>query len=374
MVMTVYPLAELAQGRAKAPARPGIYVFRAADQGALYVGKSKNLRSRLASYFRPGVAVARKPWALQRFASTVHIECTGSEFAALLREVELVQAWAPPYNRRLRHPERYAYIGVDYRDPFPRLTVTAVPWEGGQFLGPFSPTRRVTEAVEVIADAFRLRTCESEIVATPNGTACWRHQVRCCSAPCIAATTAGAYGRDLLQALLALTGRSRAALRALVQERDRLAAAERFEDAARRQRRIAAIEQARRLLFISQRVWHDALVVQPAAEPGTVQLWGIAGGSVRSQAICARGLLWQAFAQVWEGVHHAATREGEMIPQRELDARWIVHRWLRSAAGQRWSIPLRQQRRDVVWQRVQALADAAVASLFPGLQLGGKEW
>ncbi len=361
--MILYPVAELAGGCAGVPAAPGVYVFLGAEKSALYVGKSINLRARLASYFRPGAAAKGKIRALRQFGRWVRIECTGSEFAALLREVELVQTLAPSYNRRLRHPERYEYIGVDYRHPFPRLVVTRELWEGGQFLGPFPRSRRTVEAVQAVADAFGLRCCDP----MADGNACWRYQVRLCSAPCLGATAPGTYGRELLHALVALTGPSRVVVRALAAERDRLAGLERFEEAARRQRRIEAIERLRGLLYISQRVWHDALVVQPAAEPGSVSLWGIVGGAVRVRAVGARGRLGEAFGEVWAALQES-TSPASAIPQRELDGRWIVHRWLLTPAGKQWSVAFRGRGRDAVWHQVVGLADQAVAELFTAVQ------
>ncbi len=365
-----FPVAELAHSCAHVPATAGVYVFRSPEGQALYVGKSNNLRARLGSYFQPAAARHRKTRSLQRFAETVDVERTGSEFAALLREVELVQALAPPYNRRLRRHERYAYIGIDYRDPFPRLTVTDTPWEGGQFLGPFANTGRTREAVEVVADLYTLRTCDGAIVPDPNGSACWRHQVRTCSAPCLGATSPGAYGRDLLQALRAFTGRSRTALTALVAQRDCLAAAERFEEAARQQRRLAALERLRRILFVTQRVWHDAVVVQPGTEAGTVRLWGIAAGSVCSEATCAAAQIEAGAARLWHAVEHAAAERLPLVPQHDLDARWIIHRWLTSPTGRRWSVRLGRPGTPAPQQQITALAAAAVADLFAGAAAG----
>jgi len=365
-----FPVAELAHSCARVPAAAGVYVFRGPEGQAFYVGKSSNLRARLGSYFQPAAARHRKTRSLQRFADTVDVERTGSEFAALLREVELVQALAPPYNRRLRRHERYTYIGIDYRDPFPRLTVTDTPWEGGQFLGPFANTGRTREAVDVVADLFTLRTCDGAIEPDPSGAACWRHQVRTCSAPCLGATSPGTYGRDLLQALQACTGRSRAVLTALVAQRDRLAAAERFEEAARQQRRLVALERLRRILFVTQRVWHDAVVVQPATEPGTVRLWGIAAGSVCSEATCAAAQIDAGATRVWQAVEHAATERLPLVPQHDLDARWIVHRWLTSPTGRRWSVRLGRNSAVATRQQIAALGQAAVADLFSSAATG----
>jgi len=359
----VFGVDDLAGDACRVPPIPGVYLFRAADGGALYVGKSRNLRARLSAYFQPGATRLRKVRALQRSAATVTIEPTGSDFAALLREIALVQALEPPYNRRLRRHQRYAYLAVDYREPFPRLTVTAAPADGVRVLGPFTPHARVADAVALVSDAFRLRTC-ADPEAPGVSTHCFRLQLRACSAPCLARITPGEYGRDFLRAVQALSGRSKAAVADLVAERDRLAAAERFEEAGRRQRIIAGIQTVRRRLFIN-RVWQESLIaVQPGAAPGTVRLWGIAGCAVCNDAVATVSELAAAVDRIMEGLQGADGDTLAFVPQAELDRRWVVHRWLRSAEGQRWSVPVRDTPPAVLQARVGALAREAVGMFW----------
>jgi excinuclease ABC subunit C len=342
------------------PALPGVYVFLGGDREVLYVGKSKNLRARLASYFGGAVPRSRKLRALRDFCHSVWVERMGSEFAALLREVRLVQQLAPMHNQRLRHPERYAYVGVDFREAFPLLVVTTEPWQGGRFLGPFPRRRGAAAAVQVIADAFGLRTCDP----MPKDDACWRHQVRRCSAPCIGRTNRGEYGRQLLRALSTLSGRSPVVLKELALERDRLSAAERFEEAARCQRSIEAIRRVRRLLFVTQQSGTDAVVVQPGPFSGTVCFWAIVDGSVRHRVSSHCRSVAQVFPDLWEALQRENHTGSPMVAQSELDARWIVRRWLRSPHGRRWSVPVGGRSRAVVHDEVATMASAAAADLF----------
>jgi excinuclease UvrABC nuclease subunit len=329
-----------------------------ADRAPLYVGKSVRLRARLASYFQPAAERRSKGRKLRRLARTVRVERSGSEFEALLRELELIQRLRPPFNVRMRSPERYAYVRVDYSDRFPRLSMTRVPDSEGRYWGPFTRPRQVGALVEMIADSFELRTCEPL-----PGEACWRHQMRRCAAPCTGAVSEGAYGRNLLVARQALSGCAGAALQSLRRERDELSQAERFEAAATRQRRIEAVERLRGLLFASEKAWCDAIIVQPGVEPGSLVMWSVVRGSVRD---CLRGeheLARRLFDRAWAAAQCAAS-DGEPLASEEVDRRRIVHQWIRSSAGARWSVRTRGRKRGEVADEIVALADRAISRLL----------
>lgn len=361
-----YRVEDLRAGRNDLPRCPGVYVFRDDAGSALYVGKSRNLRSRVRSYFRPGARHERKSRTLQQLAVRVDLELTGSDFAALLREVDLVQELAPSLNRRLRHPERYAWIALDTRDPFPRLDVTTEPWPGGRFLGPFANVRRVRAALEVLTDTFHLRTCDGRLDPQPEAPGCWRLQVRTCSAPCRGVVSPGEYGRQLLPALLAASGRSARVRETWERERDRHAAAERFESAARLQRQIAALDRVRRNLFITERVWHDGFVVQPDFSPGQVRLWRISSGTPQAPLIGTPQEVRAALPSLRATYGEADRTRPRLIAQRDLDRRWIVHRWLRSPEGQPWSVLAPPGQHDIdLAPRLHDLLESAAACLFP---------
>lgn len=351
-------LADLEAGCARLPAAPGVYAFLSGDGTPLYVGKSVRLRERVASYFQPAAQRRTKIRKLHRAARALRIERTGSEFEALLRELELIQRWRPPLNVRMRDPQRYAYVGVDYAHPFPRLRVSSEPEDSGRWWGPFARPRDVENLVAVLADSFALRTCEPM-----PAESCWRRQTRRCSAPCVGEVSEGEYGRDFLLARQAIGGLSGAALRELRAERDRLSAAERFEAAATRQRRIEAVEGLRRVLFASSRVLCDAIVVQPASQPDSVVLWAVVGGCVRERAQGPAGAVETLFARIW-GAAQRPVDEGEPLPKDEVDRRRIVHQWLRSPVGGEWSVPTRGRARAAVLDDVRALAERALWRLL----------
>lgn len=325
---------------------PGVYTFYDGDGVPLYVGKSKSLRRRLQSYFGARPTERRKAKMVQLFASSVEVERTGSHFAALLREIELVQQLRPRFNRRLRYPARYAYIGIDFRAPFPRLDITTRPWSDGRFLGPFAARQRMRHALEEVCAAFGLRTCGDPLPSAAEGRRCWRYRLRTCLAPCQGQVTRGQYGRALLQALQTLAG-SQEAVRRWQAERTQLAEALAFERAQRLLQREQRVRAAQKQLGISMWRGDDAFVIQPGLVPDSVSLWAIRDGDVAAvvsvapkDALGAFGSLYALFAQP-----RAALR---FVSQTALDRRWVIFRWLRSGEGAAWSVPVRGRGRAAV--------------------------
>lgn len=341
---------EVRFSRKRIPSAPGVYSFFGEAGEPLYVGKSVNLHRRLASYLVAG-SNHRKTARLMRCAVRVEIERTGSEFAALLREVELVQSLRPPFNRRMANPERYVYVELDYSGGFPRVRVTDCPGEAARYLGPYVQRARLAATVEALNDAFRLRTCDP----LPPGVPCWRQQMRRCMAPCVDAVDAGVYGREFLVVREALCGRSGEAIRRLAARRDEHAAVERFESAAALQRRIGAIEQMRRVLYASQVPSEDAIVVQPALAAGEVEMWAIAAGGVCFNGSARATALQSAFDAAWQALVAPRQRIAP-IDKVELDRRCIIRQWLRTRAGAAASLITAGLDRNAAWQHCSELA------------------
>jgi excinuclease UvrABC nuclease subunit len=348
---------------AAVPNEPGVYVFRDEQGAVLYVGKSKTLRRRLQTHFAKRTPERRKRTMLQLFAATVAYERTGSHFAALLREVELVQQLRPRFNRRLRYPERYAYIALDLRSRFPRLVLTTEPWPLGRFLGPFTARSRMRQALEELCDAFGLRTCDDPLPAPSEGLRCWRYRVRTCLAPCQGMVSAGQYGRALLLAVQTLSG-SRVALRKWEQQREALSEALAFERAERLLARELRVRAAQRLLAISVRRGDHAVVVQPAVSPKYVSLWAVCDGDVAASYTVAHAQVKEAFEALWP-VFQRPGPKVRFVEQAALDRRWLIFQWLRTEEGKTWSVRVQPgQAAKLVWPDIQARLQLLPRVLF----------
>ncbi len=337
------------------PLGPGVYVFFDRDGAVLYVGKSKCLRKRLQSYFRPGAQERRKKSALRNLAASFAVEEMPSHFAALLREITLVQELAPRLNRQYRHPQRYAYFAVDFRQPFPRLEVRSEVEPGPRYFGPVLAPRRLAAALAEVADAFALRTCADPLPPAAEGQKCWRFQVKTCLAPCMGEVSAGTYGVRLLRALRVLTGgwesfhHWKHSLAGKGDGNPQLS--------LRLERRLASVEKARRMLLLARYQGDDAIVVQACPGATGAEGWAVRQGDVAARADLRLEDFDRGFARLWS-VFDAPHREPQLVDKADLDRRWAIYRYLRSAEGQQWSVIVRGREREDVWWDVRALVRA----------------
>jgi len=241
---------------------PGVYRMLGAHGDVLYVGKSRQLRTRLLSYFR-------LPWPEHRHArmlrETANIECevAPNEFAALLRETRLIRAHLPAYNRRGARPLDRWWVIVISRGPVPRLRVQRASTVAGArssgsstVIGPFAHKSPLVSAVRVLNDALGLRDCADRVpmVLRDSGDlfaddpayartpACHRYETRRCLGPCVAACTHGEYHAQLERAQEFLRGTSEAPCVTLEQEMAAASAQLSYERAGWLRDRLAALE------------------------------------------------------------------------------------------------------------------------------------
>ncbi|MFP5070341.1 DEDD exonuclease domain-containing protein [Pseudonocardia nantongensis] len=224
------------------PAAPGVYLFRAGDGEVLYVGTSGDLHRRVRSYFTAGERRRRVRDMLDRAEKVDTVVCA-HPLEASVRELRLISAHKPRYNRRSRNPGRTWWVAPT-DEIFPRLSVVASPRAGA--LGPFGSQRAATDVLDAALDAVPLRRCTVRIPArnparNPSASPCALHELGRCAAPCAGLQSPDDYApavhawRDLVG------GRSDTPLRTLAAEVDARAGEGRFESAARARDRLAAL-------------------------------------------------------------------------------------------------------------------------------------
>jgi excinuclease ABC subunit C len=278
--------------RKRCPRKPGVYGMVDATGELIYVGKAKCLRSRLLSYFRPR---SRDPKAGRIIEHTFIIawEAATSEFAALLRELELIRRWQPRFNVQGQpHRSRRVYVCVGRR-PAPYLfTATRPPRTARHVFGPVPGGDKVREAVRRVNDWFRLRDCpqaQEMVFADEQGLfpleltpGCIRHEIGQCLGPCAAACGRDDYAASVRAAVAFLEGRDTAPLEAIERDMTATSAALQFERAAALRDKLAALQ------WLTEHVGrlHEAArqsfvyAVPSAEEP---DLWyAVHGGRVRA--------------------------------------------------------------------------------------------
>jgi DNA polymerase-3 subunit epsilon len=225
------------------PHAPGVYLFRDEQSRVLYVGTSRDLRTRVRSYFTASETRSRIGEMVAIAESVSGIECA-TPLEAEVRELRLIAEHKPKYNRRSRFPERVHYLKLT-REPWPRLSlVRRVTDDGADYVGPFSSKKSAEKCLAAIHETFPVRQCSQRIARHPSGSACVLAEMGRCLSPCdgsVDETTYAAVVRQLRDNLLRrpddvveLIGRRMAAL----------AEGERFEEAGVHRDRLAAFVRA----------------------------------------------------------------------------------------------------------------------------------
>ena len=226
------------------PTGPGVYVFRNAASDVLYVGKSKNIRQRVKSYFY-GDGRKKIEDLLAEMKTVEGIACS-SELEALVLEARMIREHEPKYNRQGKTWRRYAYLKLDTSEAWPRIKVVReTKGDGAFFLGPFPSASQANLAKEAIEDAFEIRRCTRSMGTSTRFSPCALADMGRCQAPCDDRTTPERYA-ELIRGLISSLHSPGGLLEALEQRMDRLAAMDRFEEAAQARDRLRALGEALR--------------------------------------------------------------------------------------------------------------------------------
>jgi DNA polymerase-3 subunit epsilon len=270
------------------PRLPGVYLF-VGDRGeVLYVGKAKDLRSRVRTYFTAGETRGRMAEMVGLATAVTPIVCA-TPLEAEVRELRLIAAHKPRYNRRSRFPERATWLKLTV-EAFPRLSrVRDVRDDGATYLGPFSSARQAELATAAVHEAFRLRQCTARLSPRSPSPACALAEMGRCGAPCDGRETVEAYARHVDDVRRAMTGDARAIVEALSRKVARLAEVERFEDAAVHRDRLAAfVRAAARLQRLSALTRCAELVAARLRDDGCWEVVVVRHGRLAGTAVVGR--------------------------------------------------------------------------------------
>jgi DNA polymerase-3 subunit epsilon len=225
------------------PSGPGVYVFRGPRDEPLYVGTSTDLRSRVRSYFSASEQRSRITEMIGLAQRVEALPCA-HDLEAAVRELRLIAEHKPRYNRRSRFPERALWIRLT-EEPFPRLSVVRRVRPGaGVFLGPFPDRRAADAAAAAVHESLPLRQCTGRLSPRGLGSACALAGMGRCGAPCTGAQSVDDYAQIAAVFRAAVVSDPRALITPLLGRVDRLAAEERYEDAAVLRDRIAVLLRA----------------------------------------------------------------------------------------------------------------------------------
>ncbi len=252
---------------ASAPRRPGVYRMYGANGDLLYVGKARNLRDRLGSYF---VASNVNPKVQLLVGRITHIEVTvtSSETEALLLEYNLIKEHKPPFNVVLRDDKSFPYIHLATAHDYPRLIYyRGSRQQPGRYFGPFPDPGAVRDTLHHLQKVFGIRNCRDSFFAN-RSRPCLQHQIGRCTAPCVELISREDYAANVAAAVKVLEGRDSEVNAELARRMNEAAAQLQFEKAAELRDQLAALKLVQAQQVVAAEGDRDVDVVAIVGEPG----------------------------------------------------------------------------------------------------------
>jgi excinuclease ABC subunit C len=224
------------------PTQSGVYLMKSLQDKIIYVGKAKNLRNRVRSYFTDSKDHTPKTRLLVSHIDHVEYILTKTEVEAFLLEASLIKKHRPKYNIRLRDDKSYPYIRMTWGDDYPRLYLSRkVKKDGSLYFGPYTSGGAVFGTIRFLNRTFKIRDCTDAMFKTRTRP-CLTHQIGRCTAPCVKLIESAEYRHEVEGALLFLRGKNKSVVKTMTERMMTAAAEEKFEVAARLRDSVQAIK------------------------------------------------------------------------------------------------------------------------------------
>ncbi len=249
------------------PTEPGVYRMLDAEGTPLYIGKAKNLKRRVSSYF--GRTLTRRLQLMVARIADIQVTVTRTEGEALLLESDLIKTHRPRFNVLLRDDKSYPYIYLSTQDAFPRLSFYRGPRTGkGRYFGPYPSAWAVRETLHLLQKLFPVRQCRDSFYQSRT-RACLHYQIKRCTGPCVDLIGAQDYALDVAHSIKFLEGRTGEVIAELGERMEQAAEALAFERAARLRDQIATLRRIQQRQSISAE-GGDIDIIAAVEEAGTV--------------------------------------------------------------------------------------------------------
>lgn len=310
------------------PTGPGVYIFRDAQGAALYVGKSSSVRRRVRSYFTASEPRARMREMIRLATKVDVIECA-HDLEAQVREVRVIDALQPRYNRRSKNARRSVWLRLT-DERFPRLSVVN-QWraDGSPQIGPFGSRSAAADALDAIHESTLLRRCTDRITTTSAPSPCALAELGKCSAPCTGLQTPDQYAAQIAPVVEAARADPSGLLQPLLHRIERLAAAERFEDAARVRDRgeslLSGLMRAQQLVQIGSVA---RMVLAAPAGGGRWNIAVVARGRLAAAAIADRVSSVLPIARALQATEQHFPDDAAAAIKHEHEETRLISRWM----------------------------------------------
>lgn len=324
--------------------RPGVYRMLDGNGGTLYIGKAKNLKNRLSSYFRTQ-APDSKTLALVSHIANIECTVTRSETEALLLEQSMIKECKPHYNIVFRDDKSYPYIYLSGKDLYPRLAFhRGARKKAGRYFGPFPSAFSVRDSLNILQKVFQVRQCEDTFFKN-RSRPCLQYQIKRCSGPCCGLISPGDYADDVKHSVMFLEGKSDAVMQEYANKMEEASSRLAFERAARYRDQITHLRRVQEQQYVvgSQ---GDTDVHAVAATPGgvCVLVMFIRGGRLLGNKtffpkprLDEKGaeILAAFLPQFYLGGSHGREVPPEIIVSHRVEDRFVLEEALRKKAGRK---------------------------------------
>ncbi|GAB3862722.1 hypothetical protein GCM10029963_69600 [Micromonospora andamanensis] len=339
------------------PEAPGVYRFYDGTGRVIYVGKAKNLRSRLNSYFADLWGLHQRTQQMVTTAESVDWVTVGTEVEALQLEYLWIKQYDPRFNVRYRDDKSYPYLAVTLDEEYPRLQVMrGAKRKGVRYFGPYSHAWAIRETLDLLLRVFPARTCSAGVFkrAGQVGRPCLLGYIGKCSAPCVGSVSAERHREIVDDFCDFMAGRTDTMVRKLEREMAEASEQLEFERAARLRDDVAALRRAMEKQTVVLGDGTDADVVAFADDPleAAVQVFHVRGGRVRGQRgwvvekteeLTTGDLVHHFCTQVYGGEHGEADVPRELlVPELPADAEALAD-WLSTHRGGRVTLRVPQR-------------------------------
>ncbi len=225
------------------PTKTGVYIFKNAKQRVIYIGKAKNLKNRVKSYFQKSSGLDPRKASMVKDIEDISYIVTSNELEAFVLEANLIKQSRPRFNIILRDDKNYPYLKLTVNEEWPHIEVVRkIRKDGALYFGPYVPAGAMWETLSFIRRNFRIRDCRFSLDKTMRP--CIQHQMGRCLAPCAGYISRDEYLKLIEEIRLFLCGERRDLVNILERKMRKLSGEMRFEEAARIRDRIRAIEKA----------------------------------------------------------------------------------------------------------------------------------
>ena len=326
------------------PKKPGVYIMKNADDEIIYIGKAKNLKNRVSSYFREKLDRPKTQILMSHFDNLEYI-ITNSEKEALILEANLIKKHHPRYNIQLKDDKRYPYVKIT-NEKFPRLVITRNISKNAVFYGPFTDVGSVRKTVKFLKSLFKIRTCRNM-----DGP-CLNSQIDLCYAPCDGKITEEEYGEIINKIDLFFQGKYSVIVKNLKKEMTEAALNEEYEKAAVLRDQIEAIEEIMEKQFVDlvdDDLDQDVIAIASGKEQIVVVIMQIRNGKIigrddflmSGSEYDSNSEILFAFIQQYYGYNRHVPKQ--ILLGEDIDEKGLLEEWLSDLRGNKVHIKVPQK-------------------------------